>query len=159
MDASKANIAPAVNTAAADMPMNDPAAATAASAEGDASKEKVLAKKAKKEKKSKAGKAESGKRGGFKGEKKKRPDELSILKGISKPATRRLFSQTGIPAELRLSEKTTDPIRCTIGLTTRRIVHAMVRAVIDAGRKTAYLCDSRDAVRRELPRSDTFPSA
>lgn len=146
-----------------DAPVADPAAAVGAGVDGtmsEAGKEKALGKKVKKEKGAKKDKKAEGKRGVKKtGEKKKRPDELTILKGISKPATRRLFNQTGIPADLRLSEKTTDPIRATIGLTTRRIVHAMVRSVIQAGRKTAYLCDSRDAVRRELPRSDTFPVA
>lgn len=134
----------------------------AAGVKDEASKDKALARKGKKApagNKKKTDAKTDGKRGHPKtgrSNPKVRLDEATVLKGVSKPATRRIFKQTKIPGDLRLSDKTTDPIRATIGFTTQRVVEAMVRAVIAAGRKTAYLCDSRDAVKKELPRSSTF---
>jgi hypothetical protein len=119
-----------------------------------------------KQKKGKSGEKKSeGKRGQFKGTKsdkkkdgtvKKRASEIELLKGISKPATRRLFKQINVHEKLRLADNATAAIRATIGTTAQRVVHALVRGVVEAGRQTAYLCDARTAVHKELPRSTVF---
>lgn len=118
-----------------------------------------------KQKKGKSGdkKSGEGKRGQLKAAKsaekgtvKKRANEVELLKGISKPATRRLFKQIDVHEKLRLADNATAAIRATIGTTTQRVVHSLVRAVVEAGRQTAYLCDARAAVHKELPRSTVF---
>jgi histone H3/H4 len=144
--------------AAAAVGANTEGADSAASA--DAVKEGKLARKQKKGKKAADG--TDGKRGQLKAAKdekkpkKPRATEVMLLKGISKPAARRLFKQIPVASKLRLADDTTNSIRAAIGLTTRRVTRAMVEAVIEAGRQTAYLCDARTAVNLEIPRNSTF---
>lgn len=139
------------------------AAAGTAAASGTDAKEKALLKKQKGgERKKKADGASTGKRGVSKSTaekkpKKERPDEAKLLKGISKPATRRMFKQIYNHSKLRLADNATDSIRATMGVTTRRVVQAMVAAVAAVKRQTSYMCDARAAVRKELPRSNVFP--
>jgi hypothetical protein len=85
-------------------------------------------------------------------------DEVKLLKGISKPATRRLFKQIEAHKSLRLADDTTDQIRAILGSTTRRVVRLMADIVERSKRQTAYLCDVRSAVAQELPRSRVFPT-
>jgi hypothetical protein len=81
---------------------------------------------------------------------------MSLLKGVPRPAARRFFKQIPAYKQLRLADNITPAIRAALGVNTRKVVDAMVEAVIRAGRQTCYLTDSRAAVNKELPRNTVF---
>lgn len=156
MDASKTIISSHTDDAAPTV-----VAAATAVPESSSSDEK---KGGNKKQKGDGKKKSTGKRGQtkpVKGEKKpktkERPDFPTLLAGISRPAIRRLFKQVHNHSRLRLSSASAEAIRVHIGASTRRITRSMVEAVLAAGRQTAYLCDARAAVRKELPNSSVFP--
>lgn len=140
-----------------------PSTGTGADAAAAQTKAQKIAKKQKKS----GDKKSEGKRGKLKGgdgttvkapreAKEKRKSEVDLLKGISKPATRRLFKQIKVHDKLRLADDATAAIRAIIGTRTRGIVHMLVKDVVDAGRQTAYLCDAKSAIHKEFPRSTVF---
>jgi hypothetical protein len=128
----------------------------------DKPKKKKGGSKRKESSKSSGGKSSSS--GGSRPKKQKQTDEelkaveaKLLKKGISKPATHRLFKWVKIgDLKLRLADNATNSIRAMIGVRTKHLVRTLVGQVKDSERKTAYMHDAREAVQKELPSVHTF---
>lgn len=120
-------------------------------------KDAKLAKKQKKGGDKKSG-DKGGKRGAPKGDKKpkKRLSEPELLRGISKPAIRRIFKQISGANKMRLAEDSTASIRAIVAVVVKNVTTKMIENVVKAGRRTSYAADARDAVKSVLPRSTIY---